>query len=189
MRVLVACEFSGRVRDAFIARGHDAISCDLLDSESPGPHIKDDVRNHLKGWDMIIAHPPCQYLCNSGVRWLYKNGEKDEERWQLMKAAAEFFNRLLNAPCSRIAVENSLMHKHANALVDCEYSQAVQPYFFGHPESKAICWWLDGIPHLQPTEMLSSYVKRVHREYGKDKWRARSRTPLGMAKAMAEQWG
>lgn len=206
MRVLVACEFSGIVRDAFIARGHDAVSCDLLPTERPGPHIQDNVLRHLDcGWDMVIAHPPCTYLANSGVRWLYggKGKTPDAARWLAMEEAADFFARLLAAPVVRIAVENPIMHGYARTRVwetagrsGLGYLprnvviQTIQPWQFGHGETKATQLWLQGLPPLQPTNVVDGREQRVHRmPPGPDRWRERSRTFPGIAEAMADQWG
>jgi len=187
--VLVACEFSGVVRDAFLALGHNAISCDLLPTESPGPHIHGDVRDVLdRGWDMMIAHPSCQYLCNSGVRWLYcKDGSLDEERWQNMREAGEFFRLLLNAPIERICVENPIPHKHAQLP---PYSQILHPHQHGHGESKATCLWLRGLPDLKPTAIVEGRKPRVHFESpGPDRWKRRSITYTGIGDAIARQYG
>jgi len=187
--VLVACEFSGVVRDAFLALGHNAISCDLLPTESPGPHIHGDVRDVLdRGWDMMIAHPSCQYLCNSGVRWLYcKDGSLDEERWQNMREAGEFFRLLLNAPIERICVENPIPHKHAQLP---PYSQILHPHQHGHGESKATCLWLRGLPDLKPTAIVEGRKPRVHFESpGPDRWKRRSITYTGIGDAIAKQYG
>lgn len=193
MKVLVACEFSDTVRKTFTEQGHDAWSCDLLDSENGSKyHIKDDVLNHLKdGWDLMIAHPPCTFMCNSGVSWL----SKDESRWGELQKANEFFHRLWNAPIERIAIENPIPHKYA--LLP-KYSQIIQPYEYGHAERKATCLWLKNLPLLQPTknvyaEMKSlpkSQAQRIHyASPGRDRWKIRSRTFEGIAKAMASQWG
>ena len=187
--VLVACEFSGVVRDAFLALGHNAISCDLLPTESPGPHIHGDIRDVLdRGWDMMIAHPSCQYLCNSGVRWLYcRDGSLDEERWQNMREAGEFFRLLLNAPIERICVENPIPHKHAQLP---PYSQILHPHQHGHGESKATCLWLRGLPDLKPTAIVEGRKPRVHFESpGPDRWKRRSITYTGIGDAIAKQYG
>ena len=203
MRVLVACEFSGIVRDAFIARGHDAVSCDLLPSERPGPHIQRDVISVLDDadnqhrWDLIIAHPPCQYLANSGVRWLYggKGTTPDPVRWDAMRFGAWFFGRMLAAPAVRVAVENPIMHGHARALIrenapHPDVIQTVQPHWFGHGEVKATQLWLKNLPPLVPTNPADGRYARVHREApSPDRWKERSRTYQGLADAMAEQWG
>jgi len=160
MRVLVACEFSGIVRDAFIAAGHEALSCDLLPTERPGPHYQGDVTDLLgEGWDLMIAHPPCTYLTNAGVRWLYGDfGHKmaptsltGEERWAAMREGASFFRALLGASIPRVAVENPIMHKHAIELVGRRQDQVVQPWQFGEPVQKAVGLWLRGLPPILPT--------------------------------------
>ncbi len=194
MRVLVACEFSGVVRDAFLRKGHDARSCDLLPSESPGPHYVGDAREYLKHehWDLLIAHPPCTYLTNAGVRWLYKGGrgtEMNEERWKLMIEAREFFLSFLWAHhIPRIAVENPIPHRHA--LLPGEDRQIIQPWQFGHGETKATCLWLKNLPPLKPTKIVSGRTPRVHfASPGPQRWKERSRTMQGIAEAMADQWG
>lgn len=187
MKILVACEFSGTVRDAFLRAGHDAISCDILPSETPGPHYQGDVR-HLLGerWDLIIAHPPCTYLANSGVRWLHTR----EGRWQQMREAAEFFRLFTEHPCPRVAVENPVMHGHAREIIGRGPDQSVQPWQFGHGETKRVCLWLKGLPKLQPTEMVEGREARVHRmPPGPERQKERSRFFRGIAEAMAEQWG
>lgn len=199
-RVLVAGEFSGIVRDAFIAAGHDAVSCDLLPSERPGPHIQGDVLDLLytedgmptafaDSLDLMIAHPPCQYLANSGVRWLYggKGSVIDRERWDHMVQAAEFFSLLLHAPIPRIAVENPIMHRYAGIR---KPDQIVQPWMFSEPTQKATCLWLKNLPLLVPTDIVEEREQRVWREGpSPDRWKNRSRTPKGLALAMASQWG
>ena len=192
MRVLVACEFSGIVRDAFTARGHSAMSCDILPTEgNPINHWQGDVLEVIDwGWDLMIAHPPCTYLANSGVRWLYKDGEPDEDRWLRMADGAEFFRSLLNAPIPRVAVENPIMHKWARAIVGRGPDQYVQPWQFGHPETKATGLWLKSLPLLTPTNIVDGREPRVHHASpGPDRWKERSRTLQGIANAMADQWG
>jgi hypothetical protein len=192
MRVLVACEFSGTVRRAFRALGHDAWSCDLLPSEDNSPyHIQRDVISILdQNWDLMIAHPPCTYLANSGVRWLYIDGERNEARWALMAYATAFFERVLAAPIPMIAVENPIMHKHARALIDTPYSQIIQPWMFGHGETKATCLWLKHLPLLRVTRTVSGREGRIHKlSPSPDRWKERSKTYEGIATAMAEQWG
>lgn len=186
MRILVACEFSGIVRDAFIRRGFDAVSCDLLPTEAPGPHIQGDVLAILdQGWDALIGHPPCTYLTNSGVRWLHER----PERWQQMRDGAEFFNRLKNAPIEHVALENPLPHGYAIDLIG-EYQQMVQPYHFGDEETKGICLWLKNLPPLMSTAIATKREARVHRmPPGPDRWKDRSRFFPGVADAMADQWG
>ena len=199
MRVLVGCEFSGVVRDAFAARGHDAWSCDLLPSERPGQHIQGDVLGILEdGWDLAIFHPHCTYLTNAGVRHLHdrvesRNGVKAKvagsERWVAMFEGAAFFNRLAASPIPRIAIENPIPHKYARALIG-PYTQLIQPWQFGHGETKATCLWLKNLPILTPTNIVEGRTARVHREPpGPDRWKNRSRTFEGIAQAMAEQWG
>ena len=181
MRVLVACEFSGRVRDAFRALGHDAWSCDLEDAEAPGPHIRGDVRNILDdGWDLMIAHPPCTHLAVSGARWF--KGKREEQ-----VEALEFVRMLLEAPIDRIALENPV------SVISSKIrrpDQIIQPWQFGHGETKATCLWLKGLPQLTPTNIVDGRVAKVHHEPpGPNRWKNRSRTYQGIADAMASQWG
>ena len=151
MKVLIACEYSGTVRDAFLRAGHDAMSCDLLPTESPGPHYQGDVFDILgDGWDLMIAHPPCTYLCNSGVRWLHT----EEGRWDKMQAAACFFRLLLDAAIERIAIENPIMHKYGKGIIGRGQDQCVQPHWFGDPAFKATCWWLKNLKPLKKTNPL-----------------------------------
>lgn len=193
MRVLVACEYSGVVRDAFLARGHDAMSCDLLPTDVLGPHYQGDVRDVLgDGWDLLIAHPTCTYLCNSGVRWL----STDPSRWAKMEDGAKFFLEMLNAPIPRIAVENPVMHKYAVSIIGRKHDQTVQPWQFGDDASKRTCLWLKNLPKLNPTDVLiktrySNQTPSGQNNLGpsKDRWKLRSTTYPGFAKAMATQWG
>ena len=196
MRVLIACEYSGRVRDAFIEKGHDAISCDLLPTDKPGPHYQGDIFDIINnGFDLMIAHPPCTYLSNSGVSHLHKN----VKRWFLLFEAAEFFKKLLDAPIPRIAIENPIMHKYAKQLIGgVKQSQVVQPWWFGHMEQKATCLWLKNLPRLEQsnnvyTEMMKlPKNKRERLHYlppGEDRWKLRSTTYQGLADVMALQWG
>lgn len=196
MEVLVACEYSGTVRDAFIDRGHKAISCDLLPSDKEGPHYQGDVMDIIHdGWDLMIAHPPCTYLTNSGVCWLHKQ----PERWAMLDEAAEFFKCLLNCKIPKIAVENPIMHKYAKERIGgVKQTQVIQPWMFGHMEQKATCLWLKGLPKLVETdnvkaEMLQLSDKERQRLHylppSKDRWKLRSTTYKGIAKAMANQWG
>ena len=184
MRVLIACEFSGIVRDAFLAKGHDAISCDLLPTESPGPHIQGDVTPHLsKSWDLVIAHPPCTFLCLSGVRWLYSQ----PGRWAKMEEAAQFFTLCLNANSPLIAVENPVMHSLAKLR---KPNFTIQPWQFGHGEIKRTCFWTKNLPRLEPTKIVSGREPRLHKlGPSKDRAKLRSITYKGIAQAMAEQWG
>ncbi len=181
MRVLVACEFSGRVRDAFIARGHDAMSCDLLPTDVPGPHHEGDVRDVLgDGWDLMVAHPPCTHLAVSGARWF-----KDKQAEQV--EALDFVRLLMAAPIPRIAVENPV------SIISSRIrrpDQIIQPWQFGHGETKATCLWLTNLPPLVPTDVVDGREAVVHRmPPGPDRWKLRSLTYQGIADAMAEQWG
>ena len=196
LRVLVACEFSGTVRRAFAALGHDAWSCDLLPAEDgSNHHITGDARDHLgDGWDLLmVAHPPCTRLCNSGVRWLSKappGRTLDDMRAELHEGAA-LFSDFWNAPIDRIAVENPVMHKHAKALIRnyVEPAQSVQPWQFGHGETKRTCLWLKGLPALTPTDVVEGRTARVHlMPPGPNRWKERSRFFTGIANAMAAQW-
>lgn len=205
MRVLVACEFSGYVRDAFIARGHDAISCDLLPTEQPGPHYQGDVRDILNGekWDMIIAHPPCRYLAKSGIMWLYAKKTKkiNAERLNEMKKAAEFFKFFLNSSCKKICVENPVLSKRALDFIGEKYSQIIEPFWFGHLEQKKTCLWLKGLPPLMATKnvkhttMSLPIQERQPKKFMsfngdyEERRKERSRFFTGIARAMAEQWG
>ena len=197
VRVLVACEYSGTVRDAFIAAGHDAMSCDLLPTDVPGPHYQGDVFDIIgDGWDLGIFHPPCTFLCNSGVRWLYD--DRYPNRWQDMVDGAVFFRALLEAPIPRIAVENPTMHGWAAKIIGRRQDQTVQPWMFGHPEKKATGLWLKGLPPLIATDdvrdvmatLPKSETDRIHyASPGADRWKLRSTTYAGIARAMAQQWG
>ena len=182
-RVLVACEFSGTVRDAFLSRGHDAMSCDLLGTETPGPHYRGDVRDVLDdGWDLMIAHPPCTDLAVSGARWFAdKRADGRQQR------ALEFVELLLGADIPQIALENpvSVISTYIR-----KPDQIVQPWMFGHGETKATCWWLKGLPPLTPTCIVEGREARVHRmPPSENRWKLRSTTYPGMAAAMAHQWG
>ena len=197
MKVLVACEFSGTVRRAFAARGHDAWSCDLLPAEDrSNQHIVGDARDILgDGWDLLmVAHPPCTRLTNSGVRWLSvpPPGRSKADLWRELDEGAALFSAFWNAPVDRIAVENSVMHKHAKARI-VNYrapAQSVQPWQFGHGETKRTCLWLKGLPPLVPTNIVAGREARVHRmSPGPDRWKERSRFFTGIAEAMADQWG
>jgi hypothetical protein len=180
MRVLVACEFSGIVRDAFAARGHDAWSCDLLPTESPGPHIQGDVRLALmQQWDMMIAHPPCTYLASSGARWF-------SQRRTEQAAALDFVRMLLGQQIPLIALENpvGVISTHIH-----KPHQIIQPWQFGHGETKSTCLWLKGLPRLCPTDIVAGRKARIHRmPPSPNRGRERSRFYPGIAKAMAEQW-
>lgn len=198
MKVLVGCEFSGIVRDAFLDRGHDAWSCDILPAEhNSNRHIMGDVRDALASatWDMlIVAHPPCTRLCNSGVRWLTKPpaGKTLEQMWQELDEGAALFSDLWNAPVEKICIENPVMHRHAKERIRNyqDFAQSVQPWQFGHGEVKRTCFWLRNLPPLTPTNIVDGREARVHKmSPGKDRWRERSRFFPGIARAMAEQWG
>lgn len=181
MKVLVACEFSGAVREAFRAQGHDAWSCDLLETEIPGQHIVGDVLDVLgDGWDLMVAHPPCTHLAVSGARWWADKAQEQAD-------ALEFVRRLMVAPIERIAIENPVS-KISSAIRKPD--QIVQPWQFGHGETKATCLWLKGLPKLRPTDVVEGREAKVHRmPPGPNRWRERSRTYAGIAAAMANQWG
>lgn len=181
MMVLIACEFTGTVRDAFTQAGHTAVSCDLLPSQTPGPHIQGDVRDVLHhGWDLMIAHPPCTHLAVSGARWF-----KDKQNEQA--EALDFVRLLMAAPIPRIALENPVSIISSRIR---KPDQVVQPWWFGHGETKSTCWWLKGLPTLKATRIVSGREPKVHRmPPSPDRWALRSATYPGMAQAMAEQWG
>lgn len=181
MRVLVACEYSGTVRRAFRALGHDAWSCDLLPTERIGNHIHGDVLQHLhRNWDLMIAHPPCTHLAVSGARWF-----KDKQTEQV--EALDFVRRLLDAPIPRIALENPISIISSRIR---KPDQIIQPWQFGHGETKATCLWLKNLPKLMPTNIVEGREARIHKmPPGPDRWKERSRTFEGIAQAMAEQWG
>jgi len=197
LRVLIACEFSGVVRRAFAALGHDAWSCDLLPAEDgSNRHFVGDARDHLlDGWDLLmVAHPPCTRLCNSGVRWLSvpPPGKTADDMQAELQDGAALFSDFWNAPIDRICVENPVMHRHAKALIRNYQppAQSVQPWQFGHPETKRTCFWLKNLPPLVPTDVVDGREARVHRmPPGPDRWRERSRFFPGIAQAMATQWG
>lgn len=181
IKVLVACEYSGVVRDAFIKQGHDAISCDLLPTEQPGPHYKGDVLDILNDdWDLMIAHPPCTHLAVSGARWF-----KDKQEEQ--KEALDFVRVLLDAPIKHIALENPV------SIISSKIrkpDQIIQPWQFGHGETKKTCLWLKNLPLLQPTKIVEGREQRIWKmPPSKDRWKLRSITYQGIADAMAEQWG
>lgn len=180
MRVLVACEFSGIVRDAFIKRGHDAISCDLLPTEAPGPHYQGDVRDIIgDGFDLMICHPPCTHLAVSGARWF--KGKSVEQAHALA-----FVCLLLEAPIPRIALENPISIISSRIR---KPDQIIQPWQFGHGETKATCLWLKNLPKLLPTAIVDGREARIHKmPPGPDRWKERSRTFSGIADAMAAQW-
>ena len=181
MKVLIACEYSGAVRDAFIAAGHEAMSCDLLPTDVPGPHYQGDVTDILKdGWDLMIAHPPCTHLAVSGARWFK---EKQAEQ----KEALDFVRLLLDAPISRIALENPISIISSRIR---KPDQIIQPWQFGHGETKATCLWLKNLPLLTPTDIVEGREARVHKmPPSPNRWKERSKTYKGIAKAMSQQWG
>jgi hypothetical protein len=197
VRVLVACESSGIVRRAFAAKGHDAWSCDLLPAEDrANQHIIADARDLLgDGWDLLmVAHPPCTRLCNSGVRWLTAPpaGRTLAEMWADLDTGAALFSAFWNAPIERVCIENPVMHRHAKERIVGyqNFAQSVQPWQFGHGEVKRTCFWLRNLPTLVPTKIVAGRVARVHRRSpGPDRWRDRSRFFPGIARAMADQWG
>jgi len=198
MRVLVACEYSATVRDAFRARGFDAWSCDLLPTEGdPRWHIQGDALDVIdrQQWDLLIAHPPCTYMTNSGVCHLHT----DLTRWSKLDVAAAFFRALWAAPVKAVAIENPVMHKYAKERIGgMRQAQTIQPYQFGHMEQKATCLWLRGLPKLKPTSDLKDATRalpdneRQRLHYlppSADRWKLRSATFQGIANAMADQWG
>lgn len=193
MKVLIACEFSGIVREAFRARGHDAWSCDLLPTEIPGNHIKGDVLSVLNNdWDLMIAHPPCTYLSNAGARFMYPKGKLNQDRLNMALEAKKFFMELYNAPIEKICIENPIPTKIIGLP---DYTQIIQPYYFGDEVQKKTCLWLKNLPNLdynivsktkpQSTKMPGNWFNKG----GKDRQKNRSRTFKGIANAMAEQWG
>lgn len=183
MKVLVACEFSGTVRDAFIRRGHEAISCDLLPTESDGPHYEGDVFDIIDdGFDLMIAHPPCTHLAVSGARHFKAKRESG-----VQQEAVDFFMRLANAKIPMIAIENPVC---IMSTVWRKPDQIIQPWQFGHGETKATCLWLKNLPKLNPTNIVDGRENRIHRmPPSKDRWKLRSMTYPGIAEAMAAQWG
>jgi len=201
MKVLVACEESGVVRDAMIRYGHDAISCDLQETSSPGPHYKGDVRDLLDNdWDMIIAHPVCKYITNSGVCHLWEDEGctiKNAERWESLEEACEFFRLFVDHPCEKKCIENPIPHKYALELIGVNYTQIIQPWMFGHMEQKATCLWLWGLDNLVPTKNVYLEMMRLEKKErqrihymspGPDREKNRSKTFQGIAESMADQW-
>ena len=192
MKVLVACEYSGIVRDAFAAKGHNAWSWDILPTESPGNHYQGDVLEHLdKGWDLMIAHPPCTYLSNAGARYLYPKGKLNEDRYKLGLKAKEFFMALYNAPINKICVENPISSR---IFALPKYTQTIQPYEYGHPVQKKTCLWLKNLPELKPTNIIykrqsTKIPGNWFNKGGKDRQKNRSKFFDGFAQAMADQWG
>lgn len=199
MRVIVACEYSGRVRDAFISRGHDSISVDLLPTDTAGPHYQGDVKQFFaehnpEDFDLMVAHPPCTRLANSGVRWL-----AERNLWDEMREAADFYIWLRNLPIQKKCIENPIMHKYARELLGNIPRQVVQPHWFGESMFKATGYELHGLPELKRTHWMEEPKPGTyeHKEWswvhrcppGPNRWKIRSTTPLAIAKAMAEQWG
>lgn len=181
MRVLVACEYSGTVRDAFKAKGHEALSCDILPTDNQGNHYQGDVFDIINdGWDLMIAHPPCTHLAVSGARW-FKNKQKEQ------KLALDFVQKLLDANIPRIALENPV------SIISSKIrkpDQIIQPWQFGHGETKATCLWLKNLPKLNPTKIVEGRVARIHKlPPSPNRWKIRSKTYEGIANAMANQWG
>jgi len=180
MKVLIACEYSGLVRDAFLRRGHNAMSCDILQTESPGPHYTGPVQDVIAdGWDLMVAHPPCTHLCVSGARWFKDKLTEQAE-------ALDFVHMLLEAPIPRIALENPI------GIISTRIrkpDQIIQPWQFGHGETKATCLWLKNLPKLTPTNIVDGREANVHRAApGPNRWKIRSLTYAGIAEAMADQW-
>jgi hypothetical protein len=196
MRVLVACEYSGRVRDAFIAQGHEAMSCDLLPTDVPGPHYQGSVLDVLgDGWDLMVAHPPCTYLSVSGMHWTTR-GLRDPK---LTEDALHFVQTLMDAPIDRIAIENPISVISSRIR---KPDQIIQPWMFGHDASKKTCLWLKNLPLLTPTKNIEGRKINGRIRWGNqtdsgqnnlspsaDRWKIRSETYPGIAKAFAEQWG
>jgi len=203
MKVLIACEYSGAVRDAFLKNGHNALSCDLLPTDSPGPHYQGSILDILyqDQWDLMIAHPPCTFLAVSGNRWLYnKDGSKNEERWENRRLALDFVQALMDAPISRIVIENPV------SVISSEIrkpDQIIQPWQFGDEAQKATCLWLKNVPKLEPTKIvgkgeivtfksgkrMSKWMCEAFRLPKAERQKLRSKTLPGIAEAMANQWG
>jgi hypothetical protein len=179
-RVLVACEFSGRVRDAFIRNGCEAVSCDLLTTDQPGPHYQGDVFDIINdGWDLMVAHPPCTHLAVSGARWFHKKEQEQRE-------ALDFVQRLMDAPIEQIAIENPVSVISSRIR---KPDQIIQPWMFGHGETKATCLWLKNLPQLQPTRIVEGRDNKIHRlPPSEHRWKLRSLTYQGIADAMGSQW-
>ena len=171
----------------FTAQGHDVTTCDLLPAEGSSRHYQGNVLDIIDdGWDMMIAHPPCTYLSLSGVRWLYER----PRRWEQMILGAVFFRTLWEAKVPRIAIENPLPHRYAIEIIGTKYDQIIQPWQFGHGETKATCFWLKNLPKLRPTNIVAGREHRVHREPpSSSRWKNRSRIFVGISEAMANQWG
>ena len=196
MKVLIACEYSGTVRDAFIAKGHEAMSCDILPTDVEGPHYQGDVLDIINnGWDLMVAHPPCTYLSVSGIHWTTR-GLRDSK---LTEDALAFVKQLMDAPINRICIENPV------SIISSRFrkpDQSVNPYHFGHDASKKTCLWLKNLPLLTPTNFIEPRMVNGKKRWGnqtdsgqnklppsKDRWKIRSATYQGIANAMANQWG
>jgi hypothetical protein len=192
MKVLIACEYSGRVRDEFVKLGHDAWSCDILPTETQGNHYEGNVLDIInEGWDLMIGHPPCTYLSNAGARFLYPKGQLNQERLAKGLEAKQFFMALYNANIPKIAIENPVP---STVYGLPKYTQAIQPYEYGHPFQKRTCLWLKGLPKLVPTNIVierqsTKVAGNWFNKGGKDRQKERARTFEGIAKAMATQWG
>lgn len=204
MDIIIGCESSGIVRDAFIAKGHNAISCDLLPTESPGPHIEGDIWGILnRKWDLGIFFTPCTYSCNSGIRWLTnKDGTINSERWGKMEYYAGMLRAALMSNIDEVACENPVPHRHAVKVIGRKYDHTFQPYQFGEDASKRTCLWLKSLPHLQPTSYFPPKIINGRKIWGNqtpsgqnklgpgpERAKLRSRTYQGVAEAMADQWG
>ena len=198
LNVLVGCEESQAIAIEMNNLGHIAHSCDLVECSGGHPefHIQDDIFHVLHSsrysisLDLFIAHPPCTYLSNSGVRWLYnKDGSRNEERWRKMEDAALFFKALLNVNCDHIAIENPIMHKHAMEIIGVKQSQIIQPWQYGHGETKATCLWLKGLPNLVPTDIVDGREQKMWKlPPSADRQKLRSKTYPGIARAIANQY-
>ena len=192
MRVLVACEYSGVVRDAFIRGGHEAMSCDIIPTDAPGPHYQGSVLDVLnQGWDLLIAHPPCTYISNAGAKHLYPKKTLNKDRYLKGMEAVEFFMKLYNANIPKIAVENPIPSKVFGLP---QYSQTIQPYEYGHPFQKRSCLWLKNLPNLKPTNIVekaqsTKIAGNWFNAGGKERQKNRAKTFQGIADAMADQWG
>ena len=188
MKVLVGFEFSGVVRDAFKKKGHEVLSCDLLETERPGNHIVGNFFDVYESdtWDMILAFPPCTYLANSGVRWLHNQ----PGRWELMRESALLFKKILSLDVPKIAVENPVMHGYAKKIIGKSFNFSLQPYEHGHGETKRTCFWTKNLPDIRPSNIVEGRSPRVHHESPRpDRWKNRSRSLPGVAAALADQWG
>jgi hypothetical protein len=192
VRVLVACEYSGVVRDAFIRGGHEAMSCDIIPTDAPGPHYQGSVLDVLnQGWDLLIAHPPCTYISNAGAKHLYPKKTLNKNRYLKGMEAVEFFMKLYNANIPKIAVENPIPSKVFGLP---QYSQTIQPYEYGHPFQKRTCLWLKNLPNLKPTNIVekaqsTKIAGNWFNAGGKERQKNRAKTFQGIADAMADQWG